>query len=94
VHSNEPCPPCCRRGETAISHKRRLQRLQTQLTSQARVIVVDWYEDCEPQEAAIGRAGKLNPNDIILVCASWSTCTRPAGHRHDDGEVIVHPRRG
>jgi hypothetical protein len=72
----------------------RVSRLETELTPQARVLVVDWYEDCEPQEAAIARAGKVNPNDIVMVCASWSLCTRPAGHTHDDSPVIIHPRRG
>jgi hypothetical protein len=77
-----------------MSHERRLQRLQAQLTPQARVIVVDWYEDCEPQEAAIARAGETGPNDIVMICATWATCTRPPGHTHDDAEVIIHPRRG
>ena len=71
----------------------RLLRLESRISPQARVIVVDWFETCEPREAAIKRAGKVNPNDVLIVCSTWLRCTRRGKHRHDDAQVVVHAKR-
>jgi hypothetical protein len=76
----------------ALEH--RVLKLENQFRPQAFCRVTTWYEHCEPKEAAIARLGKTGPDDVIIVFATWETCTRPGRHRHDDAEVIIHPRRG
>ena len=70
----------------------RVLKLETQFVPQARVLVTDWFEGCETKEQALRRVGPINPDDLVILCSTWLTCTRPGRHTHDDERVIVHPK--
>jgi hypothetical protein len=77
----------------AMALEARVLKLETQLVPEAKVRVVEWFERCEPQEEAIKRAGEVGPDDLVIICATWLSCTRPGKHRHDDALVVVHAKR-